>query len=698
MAGCEDFGRLVGTKKIAEAKVRIRVGKPRLQPKFTSFEHVYMSDEYVKRENANIPESASSMMIYHVEHLLKREVYSKIIEHVRDSVRTCIQIGKFGLVLDPAHAISDHWVKVHKMPWCWYLIYCGGLKTQLIYKTGLRTTHCISRPAKHLDSAIDQLARALIAGSFERTGAVATNDVALNLAPFVKYDKADYRTVRQQVQRFFFHIGNTERLSNQPPFTNISFGVEFRERYLSKYEVYHHGKVCGTALDYYDEALLVFKAFVEQYLEGDAQGQPLTFPIPTLYTCGGNLWKIVESDPELWWLFWKCVAVRGSFYFLNSEESRIFAFCCRLMYEFDEVDNTRGLWFIPPMLGSVDYVSINLPRIAFVADDFDMFFTLLDACMDVARVVLNLLRARHEYFYDIGYYPFTRMLAEADGFRGNLIAEAYNNTIATVGLAEAFSIWFLKNRDDYVSDLNYLMKNVPEHVRFLTVWRVVDSQVVKECIVFYKKILEHMRSRVREYAEEDGRRYNIEQAPAESTSATFAREDLRLFKHMIEPHVPRSIDPETGNVEYFYTSQNTPPYTTADVETQILIEAETQRLYNGGVVKILQLHEPFFDPDWDRKDQETGLETLSRFVKEIMSTDIVYLAPTPVINLCYDCGRVWNGNPYSHVGSDGVPTCPYCGSSRVSTWSRIVGYYRPVNMWNPAKRAEFLFRIRYATV
>lgn len=686
-----------------KVKIRLSLGEERKVAPLvmTDFEHRYMRDDYVKHENANIPESASSMMMHHLKQLLMREIYSLLIEKASELVgnRTLAVAKRFGIKLDAYSIIRDKWDKIHKMPWNWYLIYCGGLKTQIIFKIGLRTTHCVSRPAKHLDSATDQLARAMIAGSFERIGAVATNDVALNLAPFVKYDNADYRTVRQQIQRFFFHLGNTERISNEPPFTNISIGIEFREKYLREYEVYYDGKVCGTALDYYDEALMVFKAIVEQYLQGDGQGQPLTFPIPTVYTCGGNLWKVLESDPELWELFWKCIAVRGSFYFLNSEEQKVFAFCCRLMYEVDSrPDEARGLWFIPPLLGSVNYVSINLPRIAFVADDFNEFFEILDACMDVARAVLNVLRTRHEYLYEIGYYPFTRALAEGDGFKGNLIAKAYNNTIATVGLAEAFSIWFLKNRDDYARELMHELKHVPEVARFLTVWHVVDTVVVRECVKFYRKVLGHMRRRVREYSEMDDRKYNIEQAPAESTASSFAYADLKMFGKLIEPYIPRGIDEHTGNVEYSYTSQNTPPYTTADLETQILIEAQTQKLYNGGVVKILQIHEPFWSPNWDRKDQEAGLEALSKLVREIMSTGIVYLAPTPVQNYCHACRRVWVGNPYDHVDSEGRPTCPYCGSNRVSTWSRIVGYYRPISNWNPAKRAEFTLRIRYAPI
>jgi len=648
--------------------VKISFGRRRRKLLLTDFEKQYFTDDLIRRDNANVPESPSALMIYHSLHLLKREVLNQLRKAVPDAVH--------------AHETGD--IYIHKLPEVWYVPYCGGLKSQAVMKGGLRTHTTVSRPPRHLDSAIDQLKRAVISLSFERVGAVGLNDLPLVLAPFVRYDSLDYRQVKQCIQRFIFDLNNIERPSSQSPFTNISIGVEYSDKLLKEVDVYVDGRRVGSALDYYDEALVIFKALLENYLEGDAVGNPFTFPIPTVLVTD-KLWKILEERSELWELFWKVIAVRGSFYFLNFPENVVHCFCCRLMYNIDKVREVqhiaKGVWYLPPLFGSINYVSINLPRIAFVSrDDNDLFENLL-LCMNSARKVLNIFRARHEYFYDIagnGMFMMTKSIAEIDGLRDvNIIEKFYYNTISTVGTAEAVNILILKNCDDYLRG----MKS-----GFKTIWHFVDSNVISDVIYWYRKILEFMRSVLEEFEREDDRLYNLEQAPAETASVKLAYRDLETFGKSIEPFIPRDTDPLTGETTYFYTSQLTPYYTTASLNIQVQIESECQRLYTGGVIKILQVHTPFWSPEWSREEQIDGLERLSKLIRSIMSTGVVYLAFTPVQNHCNDCNYLWIG--------DG-DACPRCGSKNIDVWSRIVGYYRPVRNWNKGRRAEFMARVRY---
>ncbi len=678
---------------------RIRIFRPK-KPHLMHFEEEYFRNELISRENANIDISAGSLCERYSEHLLLRHVFYPFLR------ARCPEALK-------AH--RDGWIYIHKAPYILWLPYCGACKSQTVVRTGIETVNTKSNPPKHLDAAIDQLARTVISLSFERTGAVGLNDVDAVLAPFVKHDAesvaccvtklADVcnnldvymmKLAQQQAQRFIFTMNNIERPSNQSPFSNVSLCFSLSEKVLSEMDVYLGGKKVGTALDYFDEVRTVVKAFLLMYWHGDAYGRPFTFPICTVLVNNGRLFAVLREDPELWELFWRVVAVRGSFYFMNIPERMVHSFCCRLMVDVDKIREfahvPHGVWWIPALFGSINYVSINMPRIAFVAKDDNDLFELLLLYMEIAREVLNELRARHEYFYEIGMYPVTRRIAEAEGLKNvNIIREFYYNTIAVIGLAEAFNIWYMKQRDDYERELMHESKYVDEHVFFRTVWKLVDSEVVKACIDFYTRVLGFMNDVLREFEQEDDVMYNLEQAPAESASVKLAYSDLRLFGKKIEPYVPRDIDIATGSVVYYYTSQNTPYYTTASLDIQLDIEGRTQRLFTGGVVKILQVPYPFWMPEWSEKEKEDGLRRLEKLIEWAMiDKGLIYLAFTPVQNICLDCRYMWIGDPLK------IEKCPKCGSKRIETWSRIVGYYRPVRMWNPGRRAEFTTRLKHA--
>jgi len=570
-------------------------------------------------------------------------------------------------------------VHVHKLPSAFYLPYCGGFDS---LKLG-RKPPCVPGQtqlsiAKHFDAILAHTSYLIYTASQERTGAVGLNYVDVLFGAYIRHDTRiknyGLEYIEQQVQGWIFDLNENLRYINQAPFSNVLFIFPVFEQ-LKDMEVWYAGKKVGYVVDYVDEATLFLKAFVKEMTKGDAIGRPFTFPIPTVLH-NQAFYKRLREDPELWKLFWLNVAVRGQFYFLNIPEDIARCFCCRL-----KIDLPRGIWYLPALFGSINYISINMPRLAYVAKDETEFFDKLRELMNVCRKILQLLRKRYEMFYEMNYYPLTKFFAEADGVDGNVIRKYYYNTIAVVGMAEAVSIWILKNRDDLLREMRGRW--------FKTIWHFMDSDLIKETTQFYKQVVTFMHKVIQEFSIIDGVKYNIEQAPAESASVKLALKDLQTFGKAIEPFIPRDIDPITGKTEYFYTSQNTPYYTTLSLDLQIDIEAEVQKLYSGGVVKILQVHKPFIEWDGGKEAVDEGLERLEKFIHWCMNKGVIYLGYTPVQNFCLNCGYFWVGYPY---------TCPRCGSDEVESWSRIVGYYKPVKAWNPGRRAEFATRLKYSVL
>ena len=675
----------------------------------TDFERRFLEDEFISKENANIPPSVGSLADRTNERLFWENVAKPLL----------LKYAPEALMF---HERGD--IYIFKLPWCLLRIYCGSFKSQVIPRAGLKTQYTESSPPKHLDACVDQLVRAAIALSFEREGAVGLSLIDAALAPYLRHDEyvrmLGFKYVLQQVQRLFYTLNNIERPTIQTPFTNVDFAFTFSDKVLTEMKLAYAGRTVGTAADYVDEMIQVFKAFCHMYYVGDARGRPFTFPIPTVVVNAGRLWRIIESDAELWELFMKCVALRGAFYFLNTLDDVVLAFCCRAHVDQSKVRmrfyaklGVHGVWWKPGFIGSIDYVGIDLPRLAWTARDEADLMEKLMLYAEAIRKLLNFLRARHKTFYKLGLYPVTKYLFEADlrselGFVPesiDLIDDYYYSTIAVVGIAEAASIWILKNRDDYARECDKETKYVPEELRFRTVWRFEDAQIIREILKFYELVLGTLRYVTSQFEQEDFVMWNVEQAPAESASYKLAMKDIEVLGRDFMQFVPRDYDFVTGKVQFFYTSYNTPPYTTYSIWTQLYIEAYTQPMYTGGVTKILQYHEPFWSLEYDdparKREGLDRLERLYKFLKyvtelEVDGRKIVYFAYTPPQNHCEECGYTWVGNPYHYVNERGEIACPRCGSTRVETWSRIVGYYRPVRNWNPARRAEFTARLRAA--
>jgi len=602
------------------------------------YEIEYINKEsWLVRENANVNEAAITLFWY----IAKRCMLDDVLKYL------------------PPEAVKAHkegWIHLNKIfDGGWWLPYCCGVDTARILMKGLKTPNVVSRPPKHLDSAVDQLANFVMMMANERTGAVGLNAIDLYLAPFVKHDRLDYRQVRQCIQRFIYNLNYTTRVGYQTPFSNITLALGVRDYWDAPAIV--SGRVVGRLGDYIEEAKLILKALCEVFLEGDAYGRPFTFPVTTVIATE-EFFKILREDLELWDLFWRTVAERGTFYFLNSittDRTGIFSFCCRLTIDVHKVlqhlHQARGVWALPPSTGSIGYVTINLPRLAMEGrkrGDVEKYVEeFLYHYMNIARRVLNTLRARYMKLHRLGYYPLTREYVDAiDPFK------YYYNTIAVTGIAE------------------YAAIVVGEPKLWYREFSLDGQEYAPEIIKVYKRTFTYMNKILEEFEREDNILYNLEQAPAESSSYRFALLDYERYPEFRE-FIPSEVDPHTGRREPFYTSQNTPPYTTYRLSTQIYIESETQKLFTGGVIKHIFVHRPV-EPT-----------KISELMLEVLKTDIVYVSYTPTQCVCLSCG---------YRTTQLIWECPKCGSRDVEQWTRIVGYYRPVRQFNPGKRAEFRAR------
>ncbi|MCS7110659.1 MAG: anaerobic ribonucleoside-triphosphate reductase [Ignisphaera sp.] len=594
--------------------------------------------EWAVRDNANVPKAVSGLL----SHVLGSAIYSEAMRILpRESVRL--------------H--EDGWIYIYKLrdgsitrP------YCGGLDARPIIENGLRTVTVVSKPPKHLDSAVDQLVNATYMFSHERTGAVGLYGVDVVLAPYISRDRLDYRSVKQNIQRFVYNL-NYPLKSGQSPFTNIVFA--FSNKFYRAMPVSSSDKRFRFIIDIYenylDETRRVLKAFMEVFSEGDAIGQPFTFPIPTSII-NSDFEKYLKEDEELWNLYWQMVARTGQMYFLNGYRHRaedLFSFCCRLLSDMsrvrDVLHQAKGVWDMPPSVGSVNVVVINLPRLAMLArvSDDRVMWDKLDELLETSRKTLMWFRSMYVKLFSEGLYPMTREYIDSvNPFK------FYYNTVGLVGLAE------------YVS----IMLGEPY------LWLEASPSAIPKIVKQYSDVLNYINSRLKEFEELDGVLYNVEEVPGETLGVKLAWKDVAFAKELSKSE-DLSVYIPVGEVEGrkvpFYTNQLSPPYTVLQLRHQLEIESQCQKLFTGGVIKHVFI------------DRELSGNTVAKFLmKTLRGSDIVYISITPTIAVCPSCG-------YRSVGR--VGRCPNCGTS-IDLWSRIVGYYRPVRSWNSGRVAEFNLR------
>jgi len=517
--------------------------------------------------------------------------------------------------------------------------YCVGWDIEDVLREGLKGVRgkVESAPANHFDVALMQLVNFLYTLQGEAAGAQALSNFDTYLAPFVREDDLDYEEVRHQIQQFVFNLNVPTRVGFQAPFTNLSMDLTVPDHLADKPVVIGGEAQDSTYGDYQAEVDLINRAFAEVMLEGDAKGRPFTFPIPTYSITEDFEWDNETLDPV-----WEMTAKYGTPYFSNfvnsemdTEDAR--SMCCRLRLDNRELESRGGgLFGSNPLTGSIGVVTINLPQLGYRADDESEFYDRLESLMDVAKRSLETKRDVLERYTEQGLYPYAKFyLRNVKQAQDSYWANHFS-TIGLIGTHEAI-----------------LNLRGPESG--------IDTAEGK---AFAEEVLEFMRDRLREYQAETGHMYNLEATPAEGSSYRLARQDRAQFSDL----TVHSTDGLGGDEPIYTNSTQLPFGAEPDLFDALVHQDDLQTKYTGGTVFHGWLGEAMPDP-----------ESTKQLVKTIAENyELPYYTLTPTFSVCPTHGH--------HSGEH--ETCPDCGEA-CEVYSRVVGYLRPTENWNPGKQAEF---------
>ena len=513
--------------------------------------------------------------------------------------------------------------------------YCAGWSLKQLIQEGLGGIpgKITSSPASHLSTLCNQMVNFLGIMQNEWAGAQAFSSFDTYLAPFVKVDNLNYKEVKQCIQSFVYGVNTPSRWGTQAPFSNITLDWTVPADLKDQKAIVGGKEQDFTYGDCKAEMDMVNKAFIDIMIEGDANGRGFQYPIPTYSITRDFDWSPTENNK----LLFEMTAKYGTPYFSNyinsdMEPSDVRSMCCRLRLDLRELRKKSGGYFgSGESTGSIGVVTLNMPRLAYLAKDEADFFRRLDKLMDIAARSLKIKRDVVTKLMNEGLYPYTkRYLGTFDN---------HFSTIGLVGMNEA--------------GLN-------------AKWVRADM-THESCQEFTKKTLSHMLNRLSDYQEKYGDLYNLEATPAESTS-------YRLAKHDVERYPDIITAAEAGGTPYYTNSSHLPVGYTEDIFAALDIQDELQTLYTSGTVFHAFLGEKL--PDWQ------AAASLVRKIAE--NYKLPYYTLSPTYSVCKNDGYL-AGEQF---------TCPHCGES-AEVYSRITGYYRPVQNWNAGKTQEYKERKTY---
>lgn len=513
--------------------------------------------------------------------------------------------------------------------------YCAGWSLKQLIKEGLGGVKgkITSAPAKHLATLCNQMVNFLGIMQNEWAGAQAFSSFDTYLAPFVKEDRLDYEQTKKCVESFVFGLNIPSRWGTQAPFTNITLDWVCPPDLANEYCIVGGKLMPYKYKDCQKEMDMVNRAFLETMLEGDANGRGFQYPIPTYSITRSFDW----SDKPNNRLLFELTAKYGTPYFSNyinsdMEPSDVRSMCCRLRLDLRELRKKSGGFFgSGESTGSVGVVTINLPRIGYLSTSKEDFYERLDKLMDLSARSLKIKRDVITKLLDAGLYPYTQH------YLGT-----FNNHFSTIGLV---------GMNEALLNAKWLNKDI----------------TTKEGQDFAVEVLNHMRERLVVYQEKYGDLYNLEATPAESTSYRLAKHDKAKYPDIITA----SSD---NNSPYYTNSSHLPVSYTDDVFSALDIQDKLQTLYTSGTVFHTFLGEKL--PDWK------ATATLVRKIAE--NYRLPYYTISPTYSVCKDHGYI-AGEKWE---------CPIC-HKKTEVYSRITGYYRPVNNWNVGKSEEFKERKTY---
>jgi ribonucleoside-triphosphate reductase len=522
--------------------------------------------------------------------------------------------------------------------------YCCGWDLQDLLRRGFTGVpgKIACSPPKHLRTALGQMVNFFYTLQGEVAGAQAFSNFDTLLAPFVRYDKLSFQEVKQCMQEFVFNVNVPTRVGFQTPFTNITLDLTPPKNLAEESVIIGGVPQKEKYGEFQEEMNMINKAFAEVMAEGDANGRVFTFPIPTYNITPDFRWDEEHLKPV-----WEMTAKYGIPYFanfvnsdMNVEDAR--SMCCRLRLDNRELyKRGGGLFGANPLTGSIGVVTLNLPRLGYLAKNQEDFFARLDRLMDMAKESLETKRKVIESFTRKGLYPYARFYLDSIYKRRG---EYWSNHFSTIGIV----------------GMNEALKNF-----------MGETTATEKGINFAEKVLIHMREKLLKYQKETGNLYNLEATPAEGAAYRLARKDRERYPDMI------FANGQVGkykNIEPYYTnSTHLPVNFTDDLFEALRLQEPLQAKYTGGTVLHGFLGERVQDAEIAKK--------LVKIVSEKFS--LPYFTLTPTFSICPSHGYLEGEHPF----------CPKCiVKQKCEVYSRIVGYIRPVEQWNAGKVAEFADR------
>ena len=513
--------------------------------------------------------------------------------------------------------------------------YCAGWSLKQLIKEGLGgiTGKITSAPARHLSVLCNQMVNFLGIMQNEWAGAQAFSSFDTYLAPFVKVDHLSYPEVKKCIEAFIYGVNTPSRWGTQAPFSNITLDWTVPDDLAELPALVGGVEMDFKYKDCKKEMDMVNKAFIETMIEGDSNGRGFQYPIPTYSITKDFDWSDTENNR----LSFEMTAKYGTPYFSNyinsdMQPSDVRSMCCRLRLDLRELrKKTGGFFGSGESTGSVGVVTINMPRIAYLSANKDEFYARLNHMMDIAARSLKIKRGVITKLLNEGLYPYTKR------YLGT-----FENHFSTIGLI---------GMNEVGLNANWLRADMS------------DPRTQE----FTKEVLNHMRERLSDYQEQYGDLYNLEATPAESTTYRLAKHDRKRW-----PGIKTAGKP--GDTPYYTNSSHLPVDYTVDIFDALDIQDELQTLYTSGTVFHAFLGEKL--PDW---------KAAASLVRTIASNyKLPYYTLSPTYSICKEHGYL----------AGEVKVCPHCGA-KTEVYSRITGYYRPVQNWNDGKLQEYANRTEY---
>ena len=548
--------------------------------------------------------------------------------------------------------------------------YCAGWSLRALLDEGFNGVRgrVSAKAPRHFRTALGQMANFLGILQSEWAGAQAFSSFDTYLAPYVFKDNLNYEEIKEAITSFIYNL-NVPARWGQSPFTNVTMDFTVPEdlknqiptsngvhlfKNVTDEKLIKKAKERGvdsledlTYKDFQKELEMIDIAYYEVMTHGDEEGQPFTFPIPTVNITEDFNWDTPAANA-----LFENTAKIGSSYFQNFIGSQymknengelvpnpeaykpnaVRSMCCRLQLDLRELlKRGNGLFGSAEMTGSIGVVTINMARLGYLCkDNKDALFFRLTRLMDLAKSTLEKKRGFVQELYDRGFYPYTKRYLK--GFK---------NHFSTIG----------------VNGINEMIRNFT-HDR--------EDVTSENGVKFAIEVLEFIRNRLRKYQEETGNLYNLEATPAEGTTYRFAKIDKKRFPDIIQAGFGENI--------YYTNSSQIPANYTDDPFEALELQNDLQCKYTGGTVLHLYMSEKL--PDG---------ESAKNLVKKVLTKyKLPYITITPVFSVCTNHGYL-NGEQ---------PVCPKC-SKKTQVWTRVMGYHRPFDSFNIGKKGEHMERVLF---